>query len=122
MEEIRIKIDDEHREEFEKLGNLLYALNIDHVYETEHKESMSGFKYEETYLKITYDYMEAYRKVHRSSGRNRKVPSRLLSVREVRKMIDEIGAEAAAKKLGYSRRTLFRRIAEAEKREDNLIW
>lgn len=122
MEEIRIKIDDEYGKEFDKLKHLLFTLKINYRIEIEHKESLSGVEYKEKYLKITYDEMEIFKKLHRSPGRKKKHSSSYLTVTEVRKMIKDKGAEEVARKLGYSRRTLFRRLQQAEKWGDKYIY
>lgn len=121
MKKIKIKIDDEFESEFEKLRQLLFLLKVDYEIESVDRESMSGAKYEDRYLKIQYDEMEVFKKLHRSSGCKKKNVSRVLTVREVRKMMEDKTADEVAKKLGISRRTLFRRLAQAEKNGDKYI-
>lgn len=121
MEKIRIKIDDEFKSEFEKLKELLSLLKIDHETETVDRESMSGAKYQDKYLNIEYDQMKVFKKLNRSPGSEKKRATRIMTVREIRKMMEEKSAEEVAKKLGFSRRTLFRRLAQAEKNGDNYI-
>lgn len=122
MEKIRIKIDEEFENEFKKLGQLLSLLKVDYEIESVDRESMSGAKYEEKYFKLEYDQMKVFKKLNRSPGREKKNISRVLTVREVRKMIDEKTAEVVAGRLGISRRTLFRRLAQAEKNGDKYLF
>lgn len=114
-EKIKIKIDNEFKDDFEKLHQLLVMLNIDCKIEYVERESMSGIIFEDEYLMIDYDMNEVFRKLHRSLGRPKKSVSRIMSVKEIREMMEEKNANEVAKKLGISKRTLFRRLADAEK-------
>ena len=55
MEKIKIKIDDEFKNEFKKLQNLLSELDVDCEITSKERESMSGAKYVDQYLEIFYD-------------------------------------------------------------------
>lgn len=55
MKKIRIKIDDEFKNEFKKLQDLLNDLNVNCTVERKERESMSGAKYHDEYLEIFYD-------------------------------------------------------------------
>lgn len=123
MEKIRIKIDEEFETEFNKLYSLLKMLKIECRMEMKEKESMSGAKFTDEYLVVEYDRQEVFKKLHRSNGKKRtRMNCIALSVEEARKRIEEETAEEVAKSLGVSRRTLFRRLAEAEKNNDKYIW
>ena len=121
-EKIKIKIDNEFKDDFEKLHQLLVMLNIDCKIEYVERESMSGIIFEDEYLMIDYDMNEVFRKLHRSLGRPKKSVSRIMSVKEIREMMEEKNANEVAKKLGISKRTLFRRLADAEKSATKYIF
>lgn len=122
-ERIKIMVDDEYREEYAKLYNLLTLLKIDYKIESKEVESMSGARYINEYLVIEYDCQEVYRKLHRSKGKKKtRMNCIALSVEEARKRIEKETAEEVAKSLGVSRRTLFRRLSEAEKNGDKYIY
>lgn len=122
-EKIRIRIDEEFSSEFDKLFNLLKMMKIDCRTETKEKESMSGYPFVDEYFIVEYDRQEVFRKLYRSRGRKRtRMNCIALSVEEARKRIEEETAEEVAKSLGVSRRTLFRRLAEAEKRGDKYVY
>lgn len=122
-EKIRIRIDEEFSSEFDKLFNLLKMMKIDCRTETKEKESMSGHPFTDEYFIVEYDRQEVFRKLYRSNGRKRtRMNCIALSVEEARKRIEEETAEEVAKSLGVSRRTLFRRLAEAEERGEKYIW
>lgn len=72
-EKIKIKIDNEFKDDFEKLHQLLVMLNIDCKIEYVERESMSGIIFEDEYLMIDYDMNEVFRKLHRSLGRPKRV-------------------------------------------------
>lgn len=55
MKKIRIKIDDEFKNEFKKLEELLNDLDVKCEIERKERESMSGAKYHDEYLKIFYE-------------------------------------------------------------------
>lgn len=82
-EKIKIKIDNEFKDDFEKLHQLLVMLNIDCKIEYVERESMSGIIFEDEYLMIDYDMNEVFRKLHRSLGRPKKSVSRIMSVKEI---------------------------------------
>ena len=121
-EKIKIKIDNEFKDDFEKLHQLLVMLNIDCKIEYVERESMSGIIFEDEYLMIDYDMNEVFRKLHRSLGRPKKSVSRIMSVKEIREMMEEKNANEVAKKLGISKRTLFRRLADAGKSGTKYIF
>lgn len=121
-EKIKIKIDNEFKDDFEKLHQLLVMLNIDCKIEYVERESMSGIIFEDEYLMIDYDMNEVFRKLHRSLGRPKKSVSRIMSVKEIREMMEEKNANEVAKKLGISKRTLFRRLVDAEKSGTKYIF
>ena len=120
-EKIKIKIDNEFKDDFEKLHQLLVMLNIDCKIEYVERESMSGIIFEDEYLMIDYDMNEVFRKLHRSLGRPKKSVSRIMSVKEIREMMEEKNANEVAKKLGISKRTLFRRLADTHTVSSSLI-
>lgn len=122
-EKIKIRIDKENKVEFEKLFDLLKTLKVDCSIETEEKESMSGYTYADEYFIAEYDRQEVFRKLYRSAGRKKtRMNCIALSVEDARKRIEDETAEEVAKSLGVSRRTLFRRLEEAEKRGDKYIY
>ena len=121
-EKIKIKIDNEFKDDFEKLHQLFVMLNSDCKIEYVERESMSGIIFEDEYLMIDYDMNEVFRKLHRSLGRPKKSVSRIMSVKEIREMMEEKNANEVAKKLGISKRTLFRRLADAEKSGTKYIF
>lgn len=120
-EKIRLKIDEEFESEFEKLRELLVLVKVDYKIENVERESMSGHTYDDQYLLIEYDKQEVFRRMHRSNGRKKKSLYRVMTVEEIRKMVAEKNAEEVAKKLGISRRTLYRRLEQAEKRGDKYL-
>ena len=120
-EKIRLKIDEEFKSEFEKLRQLLALVKVDYKIENVERESMSGHAYDDQYLLIEYDLEEVFRKMHRSNGRKKKNLYRIMTVEEVRKMVAEKSAEEVAMKLGISRRTLYRRLGQAEKNGDKYL-
>ena len=123
IEKIKIRIDKESKIEFEKLFDLLKMLKVDCSIETEEKESMSGCPYADEYFIAEYERQEVFRKLYRSAGRKKtRMNCIALSVEEARKRIEEETAGEVAKSLGVSRRTLFRRLEEAEKRGDKFIY
>lgn len=114
MEKIRIRIEDDFETEYEKLRELLFLLKID--FETEYEN-------DEKYLMISYDIEKVFKKLNRSPGRKKtRMNCIALTVDEAKKRIEKETAEEVAKSLGISRRTLFRRIAEAEKRGEKYIY
>lgn len=114
MEKIRIRIEDDFETEYEKLRELLFLLKID--CETEYEN-------DEKYLMISYDIEKVFKKLNRSPGRKKtRMNCIALTVDEAKKRIEKETAEEVAKSLGISRRTLFRRIAEAEKRGEKYIY
>lgn len=122
-ETIRLKIDDEFETEFDKLYSLLKLLKIDCRMEFKENKSMSGAKFTDEYLVIECDRQEIFKKLYRSAGRKKtRMNCIALTVEEARKRIEEETAEEVAKSLGISRRTLFRRLAEAEKNGDKYIY
>ena len=56
----------------------------------------------------------ADRALKRGAGRKRSYPAGDLLVKDVRHMVDEMGADETAVKLGISRSTLFRRLKQDE--------
>ena len=56
----------------------------------------------------------AEKALKRGAGRKRHYPTGDLLVKDVRRMVDEIGADETATKLGISRSTLFRRLKQDE--------
>lgn len=117
-EKIRLKIDEEFENEFQKLRQLLALVKVDYKIENVERESMSGHAYDDQYLLIEYDIEEVFKRMHRSNGRKKKSLYRVMTVEEIRKMVAEKNAEEVAKKLGISRRTLYRRLEQAEKSGD----
>lgn len=114
MDLIRLKVEEEEEKEFEKLRELLYLLKID--CHTEYED-------EDKYLEINYDIHKVFKKLNRSSGRKKtRMNCIALTVEEVKERIKSETAEEVAKSLGVSRRTLFRRISEAEKHGDKYIY
>lgn len=120
-EKIRLKIDEEFENEFQKLRQLLALVKVDYKIENVERESMSGHAYDDQYLLIEYDIEEVFKRMHRSNGRKKKSLYRVMTVEEVRKMVAEKNAEEVAKKLGISRRTLYRRLEQAEKSGDKYL-
>lgn len=124
-EEIRLKIDDEASVEieFDKLHSLMKLINIDCKMEVIEKESMSGTKFYDKYMLIRYDRQEVYRKLHRSRGGNKKKMNRsYIKVEEVRKRMETENADEIAESLGISRATLFRRLKQAEEKNEKYIF
>lgn len=120
-EKIRLKIDEEFENEFQKLRQLLALVKVDYKIENVERESMSGHAYDDQYLLIEYDIEEVFKRMHRSNGRKKKSLYRVMTVEEIRKMVAEKNAEEVAKKLGISRRTLYRRLEQAEKSGDKYL-
>lgn len=124
-EEIRLKIDDEASVEieFDKLHSLMKLMNIDCKMEVIEKESMSGTKFYDKYMVIRYDRQEVYRKLHRSRGGDKKKMNRsYIKVEEVRKRMETENADEIAESLGISRATLFRRLKQAEEKNEKYIF
>ena len=124
-EEIRLKIDDEASVEieFDKLHSLMQLMNIDCKMEVIEKESMSGAKFYNKYMVIRYDRQEVYRKLHRSRGGNKKKMNRsYIKVEEVKKRMETENADEIAESLGISRATLFRRLKQAEEKNEKYIF
>lgn len=66
-------------------------------------------------LHIQYDENEVQKKISRNAGKPRiKLNSGMVDLDIIKKRIKEDTAESVAQELGISRRTLFRRIKEAE--------
>lgn len=124
-EEIRLKIDDEASVEieFDRLHSLMKLMNIDCKMEVIEKESMSGAKFYDKYMVISYDRQEVYRKLHRSRGGDKKKMKRsYIKVEEVRKRMETENADEIAESLGISRATLFRRLKQAEEKNEKYIF
>lgn len=114
MEHIKLKVEEKQEKEIEKLRELLFLLKID---------CKTEYENDEKYLEISYNVQKVFKKLNRSPGRKKtRMNCIALTVEEARKRIEKETAEEVAKSLGVSRRTLFRRLAEAEKRGDKYIY
>lgn len=108
---IKLAIKEVEKSEFENLSLLLDLLKITNY-------TQDGF------FNITYDDVQVYRKLNRSPGRKRKELNSafMLDVEDVERMIDEQTAAVVAKKLGVSRRTLFRRLEKAKEKGTKYLY
>lgn len=109
IKNIKLTVTKDEKQEFDKLTLLLDLLKIDN-------DIQDGF------LTITYEDLEVYHKLHRSNGRKRKDLNSILTITEVQRMIDKKTAEHVANRLGISRRTLFRRLKQAEESGSKYLY
>lgn len=99
----------ENDETIEKLQEILDRVGV--KIEIEPKKRAAFFSKRDDYMK----------KKTRNAGRHSVCSNRLISLKELKELIEEKNAETVAKELGISRSTLFRKMKRAKEQNDNYI-
>lgn len=85
-------------------------------------EVMSGANFYDTYMIISYDKQEVYRKLYCSRGEDKKKNRSYIKVEEIRKRMETENDDEIAESLRISRATLFRRLKNTEEKNEKYVF
>ena len=101
---------DENREIVSELNKILEPMGCGIAIEELDRDPDKKMYY--LYIKVSTEAAADHSR--RGAGRKRKMTKELITVKEVREMLEQHSADSVAAKLGVSRSTLFRRLKDRD--------